>query len=219
MKNGKYMEFKQLFPALGESIKISRLQLARGDCSYEAANYAERSSGKLLRVFRRCRRHPSHRLSLRLKRRWRTCRRNAAEVCEIPAASGQEPLMKSYYRVLVKRRGPYLAHAERSGRERPPHFTRGGGRNSRHSYADSAESRGENKEYKLRALLTGAEAGRQLGRVRLERRNKRSRNPHAADEVGGIHVVWLGHVTAQLGRVTFGSNFRFRDPASCPLRV
>lgn len=126
----------------------------QGKCSYEAAN-AERSSGKLLWVFRRCRRRPSHRLSLRLKRRWRTSRRNATEVCEIPAASGQEPLMKSYYRVLVKR-SSFLTLAERSGCERPPYFTR---RNSRHSYADSADSRGENKEYINYKLFWPAEAG------------------------------------------------------------
>lgn len=49
-------------------------------------------------------------------------------------------------------------------------------RNSQHPYADSAESRGGNKEYKLRALSWPVEAGRQLGSVRSGRHNKRSRN-------------------------------------------
>lgn len=103
---------------------------------------------------------------------------------------------------------------EQNGRGRPPLFhTRE--RNSRHPCANSAESRGENKEYKLRALSWPAEAGRQFGRVHSGRRNKRSRNAFCGWGRRNSRCLTGASGTVLLGRVTFGSNFGFRDPASC----
>jgi len=81
-----------------------------------------------------------------------------------------------------------------------------GERNSWHPYADSAEHRGKNKEYKTSSLLTGKRlADSSTAFVQEDATN--ARGMHAANGVKGIRVVWLARVTARLGRVTFGSNF------------
>lgn len=143
-----------------------------------------RSSGKLFRAFRR---RPSHRLSLRLKRRWRTSRRNAAEVCEILAASGQEPLMKSYYRVLVKRCS-FLAFAQnRTDAEGLPYFTHEKGiPDIRVRTLQRAVVRIKNINYEL-SLDRQRLAGSSVAFIQEDETN--ARGMHSADEVGGIRVV------------------------------
>lgn len=108
---------------------------------------------------------------------------------------------------------PTLALAERSGRERPRHFIR------RVEEMPDIRMRAPQwtvariKNINLRALSPGRQS---LADRSFRKTQQTLAECIATDEVRGIRVCLTGaRVTAQLGRVTFGSNFRSRDSASC----